>query len=220
MALHRWLIPAYTTVACLAVGALLFAASTSENSLIHLGSDWTTAAEIAFVCLAISASLSVPSIFVLRRDDRALARLRELNPDSLVLLATADKQFDDAVEELDIDYFQSPSKPFSSSIGIIADRSGLAIWTVGSMPEAAYRISWDDVGPITTGYTKLRNIVGPQAIVRPALKIPVRSAGQTVVITVAVTSTLSAPAGGSVEKKQLLFIIDAIEQQRSISKRV
>ena len=220
MARHRWLIPVYTTVACLAIGVLFFTGATSDNSTIRLGSDWTSAAEVAFVCLAISASLSVPSILVLRRDDRAMAGLRELNPDSLVLLATADNQFDSAVGELDIDYFQSPSKPFSSRIGIVADRSGLAIWTVGPVPEAAYRISWDDVGPITTGYTKLRNIVGPQAIVRPALKVPVRSAGETIVITVAVTSTLSAPAGGSVEKKQLLQIIDAIEQQRSASRRV
>ena len=86
-----------------------------------------------------------------------------------------------------------------------------------SIPQCAYRIPWKSVGPISTGNTKLRNVVGPQATVRPALKVPVTSEGHTIVLSFAVTSTLDGPAGGSVDITQLRRTIAAIDHERSRS---
>jgi hypothetical protein len=102
-------------------------------------------------------------------------------------------------------------------MGVVIDSQSISFWVVGPVPQCAYRIPWKSVGSISIGYTKLRNVVGPQATVRPALKVPVDSAGSTVVLSFAVTSTLEEPTGGSVDISQLKRTIYVIEQERSSS---
>jgi hypothetical protein len=184
---------------------------------INTEAGWLLVLEVTLVCLAVSAALAVPSILVLRRDDRVLTQLRDANSSATIVFATPDKEFEDAIAKLDIDFYQSPDKPFGSSMGVVIDSRSISFWTAAPVPQCAYRIPWKSVGPISTGNTKLRNVVGPQATVRPALKVPVTSEGHTIVLSFAVTSTLDGPAGGSVDTNQLRRTIAAIDHERSRS---
>lgn len=217
MARHRWLIPVYTSLAFLVIGLLAMSVAIGNSFAINTEAGWLLVLEVTLVCLAASAALAVPSILVLRRDDRTLSQLRDLNSSATIFLATPDKEFEDAIAKLDIDFYQSPDKPFGSSMGVVIDSRSISFWTAAPGPQCAYRIPWKSVGPISTGYTRLRNLVGPQATVRPALKVPVTSDGHTIALSFAVTSTLDGPAGGSVDISQLRRMIAPIDHERSRS---